>query len=674
MDKVNILVVDDRPEGLLAVEAVLTSPEYRLIKASSGQEALRFLLQYDFAVILLDVQMPLMNGFETASIIKTREKSKDIPIIFMSAINQDEQYVYQGYNVGAVDYLLKPFDPYILRSKVAIFVDLFVKNRLIQDQAQKIHENEIKVYAQALDRLELESLRKYQYLADAIPQIVLRLLPDASAEYFNKLWFDYSGLNLTQSAGLNWQMAIHNEDLVTFLSLFNTCTTHFSCECRIKGVDGKFRWHLLRMEPEFYSEMAQVNSWLGTATDIEQTKRNEETQRFLSEAGEVLVSSLDAHSLLKKIAELSVQRLGDWCSFDFFEEDELVPLVFHHKDPQKAIEGRKGVEGHFSIFDLVPIRTIGTEAPFFKVGSTLCVPLACNGKIFGVMTIGSDDSARDFADHDIKLAQELAQRTGMAYENSRLYKLSQDAIELRNDFLSIASHELNTPITSLKLQLQIVQKIMSGGIKEEQVLTRFANSIGASIRQVDRLIGLVQVLLDVSRIQSGQFSFNFKEVLVHELVNEVIDRNQEMLSNGSCTLTITSLTQACVNWDKMRIEQVITNLLTNAVKYAPGPIELSLVEEHDQLVLSIRDHGDGIPEDKLRKIFERFERATNSETVGGLGLGLFIVKQIVEGHNGHIEVRSAPDYGTCFTVTLPYDASARVSLATKPEPLSQSLS
>ena len=126
--------MDDRPEGLLAMEAVLSSDQYNLFKASSGQEALRYALFNDFAVILLDVQMPEMDGFETATLLRQNYRTQDTPIIFVTAINKEVRHINQGYEKGAVDYIFKPFDPFILKSKVNIFVDLFKKNLQIKQQ------------------------------------------------------------------------------------------------------------------------------------------------------------------------------------------------------------------------------------------------------------------------------------------------------------------------------------------------------------------------------------------------------------------------------------------------------------------------------------------------------------------------------------------------------------
>src|SRR5215213_9498008 len=141
-EPVDILLVDDRAENLLALEAILEPLGQRLVRARSGEDALRCLLEKDFAVILLDVQMPGLNGFETAKMIKARERTKHVPIIFLTAISKDEEYVFKGYSVGAVDYMSKPFQPEILRSKVQVFVDLYVQQRRIAEQEQRIHEIE----------------------------------------------------------------------------------------------------------------------------------------------------------------------------------------------------------------------------------------------------------------------------------------------------------------------------------------------------------------------------------------------------------------------------------------------------------------------------------------------------------------------------------------------------
>jgi CheY-like chemotaxis protein len=140
--KAKVLLVDDRPENLLALEAILQGLDQELVTAESGEEALKRLLTDDFAVILLDVQMPGMDGFETAEHIKRRERTRHVPIVFLTAIDREPQHAFRGYSVGAVDYLAKPFDPWVLRAKVSVFLDLWEKNRQLQEQADKLRASQ----------------------------------------------------------------------------------------------------------------------------------------------------------------------------------------------------------------------------------------------------------------------------------------------------------------------------------------------------------------------------------------------------------------------------------------------------------------------------------------------------------------------------------------------------
>lgn len=677
MSKVNILVVDDHPEGILAVQAVLDNPEYNIVAASSGTDALRRLLDADFAVILMDVQMPIMNGFETAEVIKTREKSKHIPIVFMSAINQDEQYVYQGYSVGAVDYLLKPFDPYILRSKVSIFVEIYKKNLLIKRQTQKLHESEIKTYTQALDRLEIESLRRYKYLADSISQILFRFRHDGSSVYLNKSWFEFTGLMQEyEFNNHNWKQVIHPHDLVFFEDFFKNIVQQDTAEfeCRILNYEGKFRWHLVRIAEE-------DGYLLGTATDIEDRKKNEDTQKFLSSAGELLVSSLDFKSSLDKILDLIVPDLADWASFvvlknaklevlamKIFDADRADALNNLHQDYLKQEDLEQGILKVLRTGKSELYRAVGQEmveqiifdnqsikvAITFSGKVALIVPMIIKGDIIGAITFVANDIGKFQDAHQIAMAEELARRSALAYENSHLYQLSQEAIEIRNDFLSIASHELNTPITSLKLQLQMVRRKLLSEATQKFDQNSFTKSIDSSVMHVDRLIKLVGVLLDVSRIQSGKFTYNFEDFNAKDAVNEILERNIDILTDSHCKVTIHNEQDIQVRWDRTRFEQVLTNILNNAIKYAPGEIELKVEPQGEEVVISLSDHGEGIQKDKLITIFDRFERLNSNQNVGGLGLGLYIVKQIVEGHGGSVTVESDTGQGTTFIIKLPY--------------------
>src|SRR5947207_1292774 len=204
--RANILLVDDRRENLLAFEAVLEPLGHHLVSVTSGQEALKELLQQDFACILLDVQMPELDGFETAELIKQRERTSHIPIIFLTAISKEESHVFRGYSAGAVDYLFKPFEPEVLRSKVAVFIELWEKTEQLRLQSELLRE-------QALVALRRESEERYRQLADAMPQIVWTSAPDGGATYFNRRWFDYTGMSERDAGPHAWHMVTHPDDL-----------------------------------------------------------------------------------------------------------------------------------------------------------------------------------------------------------------------------------------------------------------------------------------------------------------------------------------------------------------------------------------------------------------------------------------------------------------------------
>ncbi|HYH97070.1 ATP-binding protein [Hyalangium sp.] len=239
-------------------------------------------------------------------------------------------------------------------------------------------------------------------------------------------------------------------------------------------------------------------------------------------------------------------------------------------------------------------------------------------------------------------------------EQKRVEQALREAVRTRDEFLSIASHELKTPITSLKMQLQMTQRKIK---PEEQVglpLEKLARVLAISTRQVDRLTNLVEDLLDVSRIQAGKLDFRFESVDLSSLVHEVVERLRDQLSEVRCSVEVFATDSLRVECDRFRVEQVVVNLLTNAMKYGAGrPIQISVEPLHHAARISVQDFGIGIDKDKHELIFERFARAVPSRNISGLGLGLYIVKQILNAHHGHVRVESEVGKGSTFVIELP---------------------
>lgn len=226
------------------------------------------------------------------------------------------------------------------------------------------------------------------------------------------------------------------------------------------------------------------------------------------------------------------------------------------------------------------------------------------------------------------------------------------AIQLRDEFLSVASHELRTPLTALGLQLEQLRKLV---LKEANGAgARMAKKVDTAIRQADRLGTLVEGLLDVSRIASGRLVLRLERFDLREVVREVVDRLGGMAARSGSELRVAAPPEAVGTWDRSRLDQVLVNLLTNALKYGPGcPIDIALSASERSVELTVTDRGIGISDEDRERIFGRFERAVSARHYGGLGLGLYITRQIVEAHGGEIDVRSAPGAGATFVVRLP---------------------
>ena len=226
----------------------------------------------------------------------------------------------------------------------------------------------------------------------------------------------------------------------------------------------------------------------------------------------------------------------------------------------------------------------------------------------------------------------------------------RNALMIRDDFLCVAGHELKTPLTALRLQLQSFQARLGDGEAEH-----LRERLGKVSRHTERLATLVETLLDVSRLSTGRLELQKETCDLSRLVRETVERASEAGSRAECPLTVLAEEPVAGRWDPLRLEQVVTNLLTNALKYGGGrPIEVRVQGAEQRARLLVRDHGIGIPLEHQARIFNRFERAAPSMNFGGLGLGLWITRQIVEAHGGTIHVESAPGQGATFVVEVPY--------------------
>ncbi len=409
--------------------------------------------------------------------------------------------------------------------------------------------------------------------------------------------------------------------------------------------------------------------------EVDERRRVEEAVRFVAEAGSVLADTLDFQETVNRLATLAVSGLADWCVVLAIEDGRLRRVAAAHRDPAKEglLRGLDaGPRGPMASANLMPalagwtpllldpvddqtlerfVDDADTRRIMRQLGarSAMVLPLTAHGRAAGALTLVRADPDRPFGARDLALAEELARRAAMALESARLYREAQRAIEVRDEFMSIASHELRTPISSMLLMIQ--------GLQEEVKRANpslWPSSLDLIARQVYRLRALADDMLDVNNIQSGRMPLHLAEVDLVAVVREVLGRFAVELERTCCRVDLHTPAVLLGWWDRVRLEQVVANLLSNAIKFAPGlPVEITLLGSDGRARLMVVDRGQGIPADRLPHIFGRFERGVSASHYGGLGLGLYVVSEIVRALGGTVAVESALGQGARFTVELP---------------------
>ncbi|OJH38802.1 hypothetical protein BON30_21485 [Cystobacter ferrugineus] len=422
----------------------------------------------------------------------------------------------------------------------------------------------------------------------------------------------------------------------------------------------------------------------GISTDITERKRMEVAERFLAEASRELVASLDYETTFQRIAGLAVPKLAELCIvFALHERGQRRPVAVADVLPSRAERVREFLHHHplEANASTGPHQVLRTGQPEVFPGRpgllgqpipeeaqwnalrtleekpSICVPLWARGRCLGVLSLLSTQPNRVYGPADLALAEELGRRAAFAIDNALLYRKAQESIRVRDEFLSIASHELKTPLTSMKLRARQVELALAHQPLEPQLRCKVASMLDTFSDQLKRLVQLVEQLLDVSRINTGRLELHLEETDLSSVAREVAERLAEQLEKAGCTLERELEFPVVGEWDRLRLEQVVMNLLTNAMKYgAHRPIRMKVWSEGDKALLRVEDRGLGIPEEDQTRIFELFERAA-SHNYGGLGLGLFIAREIVLAHAGRIWLESEPGVGTTFFVEFPRSAS-----------------
>ncbi|HEX8437307.1 GAF domain-containing sensor histidine kinase, partial [Archangium sp.] len=393
----------------------------------------------------------------------------------------------------------------------------------------------------------------------------------------------------------------------------------------------------------------------------------------------------DLQELLDRVARLSVPELADWSAIYYSDDGRgLRVAALAHEDPEL-------VEWGFESDRLFPLDPSAPSGPAWSwrncetqlvtdvtenrlaalarspehlrrmlalgLRSVIHVPLVGRTGRLGVMSLGTTQGRMRFSSGDLDVSQELARRAALALENARLFQESQQAILLRDEFLAVAAHELRTPLTTLSLQLStLVQRA------RRETSSDLVERLERGLRQVRRLGTLVETLLDVSRLSTGELPFSPEEVDLGALVGEVLERFEAEAQSVGSPLRVDLGSGIVSQWDRMRVEQAVASLISNALKFgAHQPVEVRVASDGKVARLVVEDQGIGIPKEQLERIFERFGRAVSSRSYGGLGLGLYLARRAAEAHGGRVWAEQRPGGGSRFTLELPLGAPARAA-------------
>ena len=534
-DRVNILLVDDRAENLLALDAILEPLGERLVRAHSGDEALKCLLTDEFAVILLDVQMPGLNGFETAELIKSRERTRDVPIIFLTAISKDEAYVFQGYSVGAVDYMSKPFQPDVLRSKVAVFVDLYRKQRQLKRQERLLHEATLReLELEHRTRLLAQEARTAQIVSTAMDAIIVL---DADRN----------------------------------ITLVNAAA-----------------------ERMFDREAAAV----------------------MGEPVSTLISGDDLSGILTTL-ESAKGANG--------ERRELHPLT----------GARQGGQ-NFPLEASVSCLEIAGERNFTIIGRDVSDRLRAE-EALRTQAISLETNAAELrALNDVLQArQEELER----------------AMTARNRFYASMSHELRTPINAIIGYNTLLLDHIYGPLNDKQT-----HGLQRTHKAANHLLELVNDVLDLSKIEAGKIELTLQPVPFPSIIEDLFITVRPLADEHETNLELRVVgTPKAIISDPRRVRQILLNLLSNAIKFGKGKpilVETRLTSA-DHIEVAVTDHGEGIDPDDLPRIFDEFVQLSNSQQLGGTGLGLPISKRLSSLLGGELHVESQLGHGSTFRLSLP---------------------
>ena len=488
-------------------------------------------------------------------------------------------------------------------------------------------------------------------------------------------WGNLTGQSLTEQAGRGWLEAVHPDDRERAWQRWKQSfenLTPYEQTYRVRRIDGVWAVVVARGRPLLGPD-GRPQEWIGSATDITKEHRAQARLRFLADAGAMLDAAPSYADALREIAHRAADKLANYCAILVEVPTRTTRLTLSASvpdlpwaQPEQLRRLDQLTRSFLNISAPITMAVSGFEnsklspeqaelVRELEISHLIAVPMRGADANFGVVAFADRHGSGYYLEaDDVTLAEELSRRFVAAIDRAHTVRDLEAAIQARDDFLSVASHELKTPLTPLQLQIQAIERRPQGELPAWLIpRLRVIRS------QVERFARLVEQLLDISRIAEGRVQLELSYVDLDQVVRDVVARFESAgeISRSGSTVELRGEPNLVGLWDRLRLEQVVTNLLSNALKYGERkPIGVRWHRDGDNAVLEVRDLGIGIAAEDQDRIFTRFERAVSVRHYGGFGLGLFVVRQLVDAMGGKVSVVSTPGQGATFKVVLPINA------------------
>ena len=690
-----LLLADDRPENLLALEGLLRNCGAEILKAGSGKQALELLLDHEVALAIIDVQMPELDGFQLAELMRSLARTREIPLIFVTAGLHDQDRVFQGYESGAVDFLVKPLDARILTSKVSIFLQLY---RQKVQLAERVDELEKALFERRrVEKALFATNQRLHTLMDAVP-VGVSFSDDPTCERITGNRTALAQLEVGPDdnfSAIAPDPTAPGRQLQFFREGKPVAATELPLQRAV--AEGKIiapielevllpssrRWFAEVSGAPIWDSQGKVVGGIAVTVDVSERKRSEallrkseSRLRLLSRTAGQLLASDNPQGVVDTLCREVMEHLDCQAFFNFLVDETIDKLRLNACAgvPDEELPKVQTLDYGVAVCGTVArtrqrmiVEDVANSADprvalikSFGIQAYCCHPLIAEQRLIGTLSFGSKTRAR-FAPDEVELMHTVVDQVATAMERVQsrqaLAAANAQLVEAdhrKNEFLAVLSHELRNPLAPIKNSLFVLERAAPGGEqarRAQQVIDR----------QVGQLANLVNDLLDITRITRNKIQLRKERLNLNELVQRSVEDNRADFEKNEIHLELTvPPTVMFVNADSTRVAQIVGNLLQNAAKFVRrgGRTDVTIATDAEQAIIRVVDDGVGMTPETLSRIFQPFTQADDSldRSKGGLGLGLALVKGLVELHGGRISARSQGlGMGAEFEVRLPLD-------------------